>query len=65
MSQSQFIRRNVSLEPRDHQTVTLHASQWGQSFSGALRFIIREWESLKLAAYLDTIREEPAEQPTD
>ena len=62
---SQLIRRNVSLEPRDHDAVSRHASQWGQSFSAALRFIIREWESLKLAMYIDAMREQPVGEPPD
>ena len=41
------ITRNISLEPHDFDTVRRHAKQWGQSFSSALRLIIREWQQLK------------------
>jgi len=59
------MRRNVTLEPCDHATVRRHADQWGHSFSGALRYIIREWDSLKLAIYIDALREEPAGDSPD
>jgi hypothetical protein len=47
---TEIIRRNISIEPRDDTVVRQHAQHWGQSFSGALRLIIREWQQLKRQA---------------
>lgn len=44
---TQLVRRNISLEPEDYTVVREHAQEWGQSFSAALRLIIREWQRLK------------------
>lgn len=44
---TELIRRNITLEPEDYTTVRSHADTWGQSFSAALRLIIREWQLLK------------------
>ena len=44
---SELIRRNVTLTPEDYTTVRQHAQEWGQSFSAALRLIIREWKRAK------------------
>jgi hypothetical protein len=44
---NELIRRNITLKPEDYTTVRKHAQEWGQSFSAALRLIIREWERAK------------------
>ena len=44
---NQLLQRNISLQPDDFTVVKQHAKDWGQSFSSALRLIIREWQQLK------------------
>ena len=44
---STTIPRNVSLYPEDHAIIHQYAKDRGQTFSGGLRLIIREWAELK------------------
>lgn len=58
---SQFVTRNVVLEPRDIETVNQKARDEGfgpKGFSVALRVIIREWENLKKEVDSENINQE-------
>ena len=44
---SNVIRQNCSFYPEDYAAVMQFAKDWGLTFSGGLRLVIREWKQLK------------------